>query len=356
MKIGRSISELALEIERQQESKVDYVADTRKLEVVAADNGPRLVVANGSVTSLGINELAHRQIGERVGIPVKYYDRLRREAPQLFADNINHWFREQPEKRLVRTLDGRARASLSDRYQRIDNAHVAEVALPVLSTVPQLQIASCEVTDAKLYIKAVSRAITAEIKSRRVGDVVEAGVLISNSEVGLGAVSVQPFLRYLACLNGMVLPKYGMRATHVGTRIIDGDENLAEILADDTKQAIDHAVLLKVRDAVKAALDEDRFQHTIARIQDLTHQPLTGNPVAAVETLASDFVLNEGEKSSVLRHLIEGGDLSRYGMLNAVTRTAEDSDSYDRATEIEAMGGRLLDLPAANWERIAEAA
>jgi len=34
----------------------------------------------------------------------------------------------------------------------------------------------------------------------------------------------------------------------------------------------------------------------------------------------------------LLRHLIEGGDLSQYGLINAVTRTAEDAKFYDRAS------------------------
>ena len=41
----------------------------------------------------------------------------------------------------------------------------------------------------------------------------------------------------------------------------------------------------------------------------------------------------------MLRHLIEGGDLSAYGLVNAVTHFAQDVDDYDRATEFEALGG-----------------
>jgi hypothetical protein len=40
--------------------------------------------------------------------------------------------------------------------------------------------------------------------------------------------------------------------------------------------------------------------------------------------------LSENESGLVLNHLIHSGDLSKFGMLNAVTRTAEDIESYDR--------------------------
>jgi hypothetical protein len=38
---------------------------------------------------------------------------------------------------------------------------------------------------------------------------------------------------------------------------------------------------------------------------------------------------------------------------NAVTRTAEDAADYDRATELEAAGGRVIELPAADWRALA---
>jgi hypothetical protein len=43
-------------------------------------------------------------------------------------------------------------------------------------------------------------------------------------------------------------------------------------------------------------------------------------------------------------------------MLNAVTNLANDTESYDRATELEFLGGQVLDLNPSQWERIAVAA
>jgi hypothetical protein len=352
MKLGKSIVELAQEIERQHAVKVDYAADTRKLQIVPADAGVNLVVRNGQDTVLGINDLAHRQISERVGIPAKYYDRMLTSDPELLAYNVNRWFERSPERRMIRTLDGKARAFLSDRYQRIDNSHVAETVLPVLSQVPGIEIVSAEVTERRLYIKAVTHAVRGTINSRRVGDFVEAGVMIANSEVGLGAVTVSPFFNFLACLNGMVRNRDAMRQAHVGTKLTD-DDAITAILADDTRRALDRGVLLKVRDVVTAALNQEQFDRAIARMQETVTQEITGDPVKAIEVLADDFGINEGERSSVLRHLITGGDLSRYGLMNAITRTAEDLPSYDRATEFETLGGRLLDLPSSQWNRIA---
>jgi len=45
--------------------------------------------------------------------------------------------------------------------------------------------------------------------------------------------------------------------------------------------------------------------------------------------------------------------LSAWGLANAVTRTAEDAADYNRATELEAAGGRVIELPAPDWMAIA---
>ncbi len=57
----------------------------------------------------------------------------------------------------------------------------------------------------------------------------------------------------------------------------------------------------------------------------------------------------------MLTRLIEDRDYSRWGMVNAVTATANDHESYNRAVELEYLGGRMLNMPAKQWQPIAEA-
>ena len=58
---------------------------------------------------------------------------------------------------------------------------------------------------------------------------------------------------------------------------------------------------------------------------------------------------------ALLRHLIEGGDLSGYGLVNAVTHFAQEVDDYDRATEFEMLGGKLIEQSKAEWDTLAQA-
>lgn len=360
MKTGKSIQEIAAELARQVEAKRDIVADTRDMLIVPAENGVALRVSKGGVGGealldgeiFGLKPNATRQIGERVGIPKKYADRMASEAPELLATNVNHWFRANPERRMVRTLDGSARAFLSDRYRRVDNADIFEAVYPVLEAVPDMNFVSCEVTESRMYLKALFPRLEGEVLR---GDVVQSGVVISNSEIGLGAIRVEPLVFRLICLNGMICPDSSLRKHHVGGRVGGGDDAV-ELFRDETIEADDKAFLMKVNDVVRSTVDEAKFNDRLIRFREAAGEAITGDVPKAVEELSQRCGLTDGEGSSILRNLIAGGDLSKWGIANAVTRAAGDVESYDRATELERIGGNIIELPKADWTAIVEAA
>lgn len=347
MKTGISLSALAAKIEAQRDLKHDMIVPTTKAAVETYSDKVSSLIVPGQ-GAFPILPLAHRQIATHTGIPAQYYDRMQAEQPALLASNINTWFNAKPANRMVRTLGGDMRAFLSDRYQRIENEEIAEAALPVLGDLPGVKIVSCEVTDRRLYIHAVVPTVTGEVKR---GDVVEAGVIISNSEVGLGSVSVAGLIWRLVCLNGMKTSD-AFRRNHVGRKVEDNEA----LWADDTRKADDRAVLLKVRDMVRAAVDETNFRVQLQKLQGLTEGKISGSPEKAIEVLARKVGATDGERGGILRSLIEGGDLTRWGIVNAITHQAHTVENYDRAVEFEGMGGRLVDLPATEWREILEAA
>src|SRR5207248_9536063 len=120
-----------------------------------------------------------------------------------------------------------------------------------------------------------------------------------------------------------------------------------------TRAADDRAFFLKVGDAVGAIFDPARFTARIDQYREASERRIEADPLKMVEATARRLVPTEGEKSSVLQHLIRGGDLSAWGLANAVTRTAEDAPDYDRATELEAAGGRVIELGPADWRALA---
>lgn len=343
MRQGRDIVELADELQRQQKAKRDFVADTRALAM--SEDGSQLEGLNGR--NCGISSLAHEQIGQRLGIPKKYYDKMKEESPNLLARNVNHWFKNTPERRMVRTIDDQVRAFLSERYRPLDNLDMAEVVLPTIASM-ECQIVSAELTDKRLYIKAVTRKIEAEVVP---GDIVQAGIVISNSEVGCGSVKVEPLIFRLVCSNGLIVPDYSLKKYHVGREY--GGEDVQEFYRDETRVADDKAFWMKVRDVVSGTLSRDVFARIVTRMRDAAGRKIESDPVKVVEVVRTRFGLTDNERGQVLRHLITGGDLTAYGLSNAITRSSQDVSDYERATELERLGSEVITLPKRDWEVMA---
>jgi hypothetical protein len=147
-----------------------------------------------------------------------------------------------------------------------------------------------------------------------------------------------------------------VRKAHLGrsgTRGADVIEDAREYFRDETRAADDRAFFLKVADAVRAMFDPARFAARLDQYRDASARRIEADPVRVVDATAKRLALTDGEKTSVLQHLIRGGDLSAWGLANAVTRTAEDAADYDRATELETAGGRVIELAPADWKALA---
>lgn len=370
MKHGQTIQELAIELAAQRAAKDDFVVDSRELTLLTGeDGGSELHLPNGE--EFFVRDVAHSQIADRLRIPFNYYQRLRGEHRGLLDQNVNTLLRAAAERRMVRTFDWtkldrfpadyvgaahrenppkQARAFLSDRYRRLDNDELAEAALPMLMDLPDARVESCALTERRMYIKVITPRVEAEVKR---GDVVQAGVVLSNSEVGSGALKVQPLIFRLVCLNGMVVAE-ATRKYHIG-RQVDSDDTL-RVLSDETLRKDDAALFSKLQDVVRAAVDQTRFEAIVAQLRDAAGTERMAKPIDSMEVLAKRFDLADGEKQSVLGHLIEGGDLTAYGALNAFTRAAQDVESYDRSTELEEAGGKILAMAATGeWGTVARA-
>ena len=350
MKFGKTLIEFAQELTRQMEAKKDYLADTRMMHFDMGENGAMLSLDNGAgtTTMFGINEIAHDQIGTALGIPSKYYDKMRRENPELLSQNVNSWFQKEPKERMLRTLGNDVRAFLSKQYRRIDNFPIAQTVLLIIADMPDARIESCELTDRKMYIKVVNPRLTAEVVP---GDIVQSGIIISNSEVGAGSVEIQPLVYRLVCSNGMVVNDAATKRRHVGRGNVAGED--FTLYSDETLKLDDNAFLAKVRDTVKAIADQTRFDMVVNMMRQAKEAKIvTANIPAMVELTGTDFGFTKQEGTGILDYLIRGGDLTLYGMANAVTRYAQDVESYDRSTAMESIGYDILGMSPAKWNRL----
>lgn len=348
MKTGMSLQDMAVEIDRQSKVKRDFISPTKELscEIGGADEVGMNVGSYGFFT---MTPTAHTQVATRLEIPKAYYDKMLGGNKELLRENVNAWLAHDNEKRMVRTLDSNMRAFLSHRYRPLDYLDLAKAALPVIQQMG-CRIESCALTETRMYIKAVTDRLTADVA---VGDTVQAGIVISTSEVGMGSVRIEPLAFQLRCLNGMIVNDLAMRKYHVG-KGQDADM-AAELFTNETQRADDRAFWMKVGDVIKGAFNEAVFKRTVNQMKMAKGQIIEAEVVPVTEVIRERYNLQEDEQAGILKHLIAGGDLSKYGLTNAITRAAQDVGSYDRATELERVGGLVLDMPTVQWEALAVA-
>jgi len=389
MKQGQDIRELATELKRQAASQVDYTANQGRLSMEM--KAPALVTAattqdgsvdpqagNGSVLdeilskvdltepvpepvsdlpmvphmkldnvgAFPLRSIAHGQLSSHLKIPKNYYDRMLMEAPELLTENVNTWLGlRSDDQRMIRTMDGDVRAYLSSAYRRIDNLPLMIAAMQI-AVDTGCKVASCSVTEETLYLKLTSEKLQGEIK---VGDVVQGALVISNSEVGKASVKVEPMLIRLSCLNGMVMAAT-IKRRHIGRRTrLSDDDGVEQLLTDDTKKLDDAAFMAKFTDVVKGSMKEDLFNLNMDKIRGTVDMKVTAPVKDSVEVLAKRWALSETEHDQTLQTLIESGDLTQWGMSNAVTAMSQSVKSYDRASELEVVGGEIVQMDEKDW-------
>lgn len=363
MKTGRSLQAIAAELERQLDTRKDYLAPQGQIVAKVVDDA-EVVLDGFNGTPVKITPFAHRQIADHLGIPQKYYDRMREGTPRLLAENVNTWLQEDGnQKRMVRTLDGQARAFLSPRYRTLDNFDLASAVLPTLLD-HQVEVVSAELTDTRFYIKGILPSLSEELPEGmtwgqghgmvgRTGRLV-AAIVISNSEVGAGTLRVEPSVFTTWCTNLAIMQQAAMKKYHVG-RTWESDAGY-EIFRDETREADDRAFWLKVKDVTLAAFNGDTFAAAIAQIRDAAKEPIVSMDLAkVVEVTTKRLALPESAQGGILAHLARGGDLTKWGLSSAVTATANDWPSYEGATDLERAGGTVLAMAGRDWDLVSQA-
>jgi hypothetical protein len=359
MKSGKSLVELAKTLEHIKKNGKDFIVPTQKLTM---DDKAQLVFQNGKEQILKPTGYAHGQIAGYTNIPKQYYDRIMMENPQLLSKNVNHGFdvasqksrRDgKPESRMVRTVDGNVRAVLSSSYRRLDSFDLCNEVLPVIAD-RGMEVISSEITDTRLYIKALSPKLTAEIQK---GDVVQYGIVISNSDVGAGSVRVEPLIYRLVCTNGMISDT-AMKKFHVGKN--QAEENIMELLSEETLNLTDAAFWATVRDVTLSSLRPEIFEREVNRIRAAANQKITNFNVPEVVELAMKATGTSGEnvKDTMIGYLANGADgagLTRWGLANAYTYAAHKDEKmgYDQSIELERAGAKVLTLSEQQWKRVA---
>ncbi len=343
-----------------EESRVDVVAPTSTMRANVVEG---MVVQDGAeeeikelrlefderdeVTtarhSMPLTPWGHRQLAEKCGIPIKYYEKLREHGLlQLAADNINGWI-DQRDRRFIRTQNGRIRAILSDKYRVMDHMQVIKAA-GEKATQYGAKVAKCELTNTRLYMKLVVPHIIEEI---RAGDKLIQGIVFSNSEVGAGSFRAEPFAMRLICKNGMI----GMDTVsriHLGSKM---EEGLWK--SEETENLEIHTIYSQVKDLVEATFNPDKFRMWMEALRQTTEVKLN-DPSDAVKNIVGEYKIPEYMTDNILNALVSEGDPTQYGLINAVTTVAGQTDNIDHRIDLERIGGELSVMEQPQFDKMVQ--
>jgi hypothetical protein len=364
-------------LQTQQRQTIDLVSSVSNLSAVGGElavtgldpilSEDGVLDANGRYS---FTTNAEGQIGSTFGIPVKYTRLLRSTNTELFDENINSWAQHADyadKKVLVRLLWGLdpqnpdavgvARAVLSDKFG-VGTYDNLPITLAVLDGIregglraDQVQITG-DLSEDRLHLTVDAPEIQGygwkllEGYRSPYGNgsgtghggsdaenlpIISAGLLIQNSETGLGAAKITPRLKVRACSNGLQVTQDALRQVHVGARLAEGEVQWS----DDTRAAANQLARKQAADAVRSFLNATYVQKVVDRLEAEADAPVK-DVVKTLEVVSKEQGYTEAEASSILDFFIDGGQRTAGGVLQAVTAAVQQIDDADRAFDIEA--------------------
>ncbi|WP_280394613.1 hypothetical protein [Nocardia brasiliensis] len=275
---------------------------------------------------------------------------------------------------------GVLRAFLSDRYGVIDNLDLLTAVMDGIRLADtDAQVRSCDLSDSSMHCKVYSPRVSAlaphflahyrdpftnpelEAERRSVASqlerwrpiaqreghgyapgtepVVFAGFRFSNSETGHHAITLKPELVIQICGNGMTLPLFTYRKTHLGEKLSVG----AVEWSQDTYRKELAVITAKTRDKVNEWLSPEFLGARVDELEQQAGAPVI-HPDKAIEVLGKQLGFTDTERSGILAHFIAGGQLTAAGIANAVTSYSQTVPDPVRADGLDDLALRAMSL------------
>jgi len=374
-----SLRNLVDELKRQKDTRFDFVSDLRHLNVQEGTNclllGPQTPEAGEWLPDgpIPFNAKAAGQLGDKCDpkIPRKFFDAMLEKRAGRLVQLINGLHTDNPSKRLVRCLDGKVRAWLSDSYRILDNFDLAFTCMDAAQRV-EAQVLEANLSDTHMRIKFTTQSVWDKVDiTQRSGpqggwfagalgnrdlqgqtilgatirDELPGGpgtvhpiVTVGNSETGHGGLHVRIGILMGICFNVATLEDV-ITQIHLGERMEEG------IFSQDTIATDSKAIMMKARDAVLAAFDQEKFKAMVAKAKKAQSDTID-KPSAAVDHLIEASDINQEHKEALLEYFLKDYDQTRFGLAQAVSRLAQDIEDPDAAHEMERIAGNVIKNPS----------
>lgn len=364
-------------LDEQQERKVDLVLPATDLCFSGGDLRVRRGDMEPVITESGVtpvvqtfrpNDVFDEGVAARVGVPRAWLRTLRDQGwTDILDGTLNGLIhgkgdiRQPLDKRfMLRALKdadggevGSARALLSNSYKIVDHVETLRAAMRGMAAagLGADNITQCDLTGRKMYVRVEAPEVKAmapellknyrspfrpELTGREL-PLVHAGFVLTNSETGHGSFTVVPEITVEVCTNGMTISREAVSARHLGARLDDGLIRYSE----RTRRANLELITSQAEDAIRTFLRADFVQSIV--------DEMTANAVGEVKE-AEKAVKEITQKvecpalyDDVLTMFIKGGDMSRGGLVHAVTAAAQSPEiDADTAYSMSAKATALL--------------
>jgi len=195
-------------------------------QVLRISGDGRLELSNGdsSGKTYSLSEVATSQMCQKLEIPVKYYRRLPDEMKATVANfDIG---RLNAHSYLLRGKGDWIRAFLSAEYVAYNNSEIAETVQSLLGN-GALTMKSFVLEETHMFLKIISDEIW-DVESG-----LKSGIMIGNSEVGMGSVSVEPFVFRKPCTNDLIVSQEkSFRHAHIHLTAHELTRRIAEAVSE----------------------------------------------------------------------------------------------------------------------------
>jgi len=239
-----------------------------------------------------------------------------RKCPQhIQQNNLNYWIKhEKNEKLFFRFDSNEVRAIFTPRYIPTDNKEVLDRLLEH-GYKPNTRV-QCSLDDEFMLVSVPDERETFRIN----GDRMTPGISVSNSEVGLAALSISTFTLRLVCTNGMI-SKTEVSASyrHVSDKLLSS--------------------LPGVLNELKAGFGQQREQFRISL------ESKVDNPEATIESFNRQFELRKEEKEAVEWALAQEYGFTMFSVVNTYTKAAQyELLSAESRFRLQKVGGMVLGM------------
>lgn len=268
-----------------------------------------------TVSTLELQEHALRQLCTRIGVPFSFF----KKCPSALQELNTAWFMQNLEAdkevmlRIVK--ESQVRAILSDRYAPFDDIELFRILSEFMDGSEEVKLQSFE--DKSSHVRITWPSENVEVQP---GDIVERGIHIANSEVGMRSVTIIGIVHRLKCKNGLVAKEKRGGIRHIGDpeRIKAGVRDVIEEVKNDSSRLL------------------ERFRKSLEREIE--------KPVEMIEQISKDHELSQDEYKAILDSFMSEPSRNLFGVVNAVSNSAQVCNDMDRRFEIESLAGKVLDV------------